>query len=482
MKFLRYALSIGASMYVLVYCCVAIIRINFPFSLEWVEWVSIDNVNRVLCGQRLYSAPSLEHVSFSYTPLYYYISAIFTKFFGVRLFALRLVSFISSLGCIYLIFSWVKKESREIFPGIIAASLFAATFRLSGAWLDIARVDSLFLLFVLAALYILRFKATKAWYALAGLLISLAFLTKQTALIIFFPMAIYCFFLRRNLSFAFLSSAILVTSVGILVLEAINGSWFFYFAFLIPAKWPVLKNYLLDFWSQDIIYSLPVAFIISIWYLLMQGLRKDRQSLFFYSLFTLGMVSASWICRLKYGYYNDLMPAYALISILFGLGACLAIGQSGLFKGKRRKINEALVYLLCIVQFLILLYNPSYLVPDKKRLKIGNDLVETISFAQGEVFVPSYGYLSAMASKPTYLHWATVDSIALAGESNVLKKVTGEIAQALQRHKFSLVVVDGYVKDSFSNVLIKYYRLVSNRPAPGLCGDYMVFVPKNDKY
>lgn len=189
--FLRYALLASGAAYIAVFLVLAFFRIQYPFELEWMEGGSLDHVRRVLAGEKVYVSPSLEFVTFLYTPLYYYVSAAVAKATGVGFLPLRLVSFASTLGSFLIIFLMVRRETGSAFSGALASCLFAATFQISGAWFDLARVDSLFLFLLLAGLYLFRLSASPKSYVLAGALISLAYFTKQTAIIICLPVMAY---------------------------------------------------------------------------------------------------------------------------------------------------------------------------------------------------------------------------------------------------------------------------------------------------
>jgi hypothetical protein len=106
------------------------------------------------------------------------VSACLASVIGVGFFPLRLVSFLASLGCFAILFAFVRKETNSMALGLLSAGLFAATFRVGGAWLDIARVDSLFLLFLLSSLFALRFWHSAKGLISAALLISLSFLSQ----------------------------------------------------------------------------------------------------------------------------------------------------------------------------------------------------------------------------------------------------------------------------------------------------------------
>src|SRR6185295_13663189 len=134
----------------LLYLCVAILRLRYPFELEWLEGATLDHVRRVLTDAPLYARPSLEFTAFTYPPLYYYLAALGLRF-GVNGFiAMRAVSIAASGGAFVLIYLLVRGESgRRI--AFVSAGLFVATYSLSGAWLDLGRVDSLYLCLALAA-------------------------------------------------------------------------------------------------------------------------------------------------------------------------------------------------------------------------------------------------------------------------------------------------------------------------------------------
>ena len=84
-RLLQAALVAGALWYLGAYLVVALARINYPYDLEWMEGGTLEHVARVLGGQPLYVAPSLEFTPYIYAPLYYYVAAPFAYLFGLRL-------------------------------------------------------------------------------------------------------------------------------------------------------------------------------------------------------------------------------------------------------------------------------------------------------------------------------------------------------------------------------------------------------------
>ena len=190
---LEKVLTICACYYLAVYCMVGALRMPFPGALEWLESNTYYQMLRVLAGQSLYVEPSLEYVPAIYPPLYFYVAALLARITGPGFLALRLVSFLSSLGSMALIGYIVYRESYRRIAGLWAAGLFAATYYVTATYFDAARVDPLFLFLSLCAVTVVRFAPGMAGCMLAAVLLAGATLTKQTALILCLPLCSVCF-------------------------------------------------------------------------------------------------------------------------------------------------------------------------------------------------------------------------------------------------------------------------------------------------
>ena len=116
---LRYILLAMAVLYIGVYVTVACLRMRYPYELEWMEGAAVDHVRWILSGRPLYVEPSLEFTPFIYTPLYFYLAAAVSKVLGVGFLPLRLVSFLASLGCLWLIGRFVQRETGSWTWGIV---------------------------------------------------------------------------------------------------------------------------------------------------------------------------------------------------------------------------------------------------------------------------------------------------------------------------------------------------------------------------
>ena len=456
----RYALILAAVAYLVLYLMIALLRIRYPFELEWMEGGSVDHVRRILAGQKLYVRPTLEFVPYIYTPLYFYVSAAVAVAVGVGFTALRLVSLVASLGCFATIFIMVRRETRDTLAGIVAAGLFAATFRIGGAWFDLARIDSLFLFLLLVGVYVLRFAGPRRSYVLAGLLVSLAFLTKQIALIMLVPLIAWSAVrgirprvgrdggseddhraLRRSLWFT--GTVVGVTGLTTVILNYLHDGWYNYYVFELASHHEIVGSKYIGFWKDDLFLKLPVAVAIAVFYLLpgAGGTRKPRD--FFYPVLLAGMVGGSWISRLHLGgYENVLLPAYAAGAIGFGLGIHKA---SRLLLSKPVYATKVLWIVVCIIslwQFALLRYDPARQLPTGADREAGNRLVGMISKVEGQVLVPDHGYLARMAGKQDCAHRMAMHDVIRGGVAGSKADLIGEIGRALSEKQFGAVILD----------------------------------------
>ncbi len=458
-KFLQYGLLIGAEAYIIAYLYLVFFRIQYPFELEWMEGGSVDHVSRILSGQKLYVTPSLEFIPYVYTPLYFYLSAFVSTIVGVGLMPLRFVSFIASLGSFLFIFLIVKQETKNEYASILATCLFAATFQISGAWFDLARVDSLFLFFLLVAIYLIRFKTSPGFYFLAGVFISLSFLTKQTALIISLPIMFYCILVDLRRSYFFVGTVVAIIGGSTLLLNYIHDGWYNYYILDLPGQHPIIKRFLVEFWLVDIVLPLAIAFSISIFYLLDQlsDFKKDR---LFYLLLAIGMLGGAWFSRLHSGgVENVLFPAYAIISILFGLGLNKALEYVQIAPAAKQELMRSYIYLVCIIQFASLVYNPLSLILSQKDAEQGREFINKLAQIEGEILLPYHGYLPTLAGKRSFAQHMAIVDILRADEGPIKNKLINEIKQAIQEKRFSAIILNNneWFLFWFSDDIEKHY-------------------------
>jgi 4-amino-4-deoxy-L-arabinose transferase-like glycosyltransferase len=338
---------LAAAAYVLAYLFVALHRISYAFDLEWMEGAMVDHVWSVLAGQPIYGPPTLQFTAFLYPPLFYYVSAPLAWLLGIGFVPLRLVSLVSSLVVFWFVYRLTERDTGSRYAGVVAVGMFAATYRLSGAWFDLARNDSLFLALLLAGVYLLRFRQSSGGWGAAGVVLALSVLTKQTAAFICIPLFIYAAIVDRR-------RAVVITLAFGAVLGGVtlgynvhDHGWFLYYVLRLPERIQQGAAERARFWTDDILRPLPIASALAFGALLAMRAWRNRRGAF-WVLFAAGCLIAAWISRLHSGAYdNVLMPAHVCLAMLTGvahqrLSEAVAPG--------RRPFARLTLALLCILQ------------------------------------------------------------------------------------------------------------------------------------
>jgi 4-amino-4-deoxy-L-arabinose transferase-like glycosyltransferase len=435
LHWLKYLTIVAALFFVAQYILLALLRISYPFELEWMEGSMVDHVQRVLDGKSLYVPPTIDFVPFAYPPLYFYLSAGLAKVTGIGFLPLRLISLLSSLGALWLIALIVRKETGKSSYGILAAGLFAATYRACGAWLDIGRVDSLLLLLLLGAVYLLRVHDTRRGAAIAGLLLALAVLTKQTAIVVAGPLFLYIVLTRRDLFGWAVTPFMVVAGGALLALTLTTDGWFWYYNVVQPAHHAMQLFSFFFFLGHDLVATMGIATGAAVWWF-WTGKAEGKTRLF-YGLFVLGMALASLLPRIKAGgFANDLIPIFAALAVLFGLAASRWIESSAALRA------PALLYAACLLQFVLLIYNPLRCIPTSADLEAGKALLRKLQSQPGNVLVFSHGFLSAQSAKRPTANCIAVTDVLSAGDPRARGALVKDFREAIQAHRYSALILD----------------------------------------
>lgn len=441
-----------------VYLYVALRQLGYPYELEWMEGGSVEIVGRVLHGQALYVAPSLHYVPYTYPPLYFWVSAVVAKVTGLSFLPLRLVSFASSLGCFVLLFWMVKSETRDVVAGVVAAGLFAASYQVGGAWLDIGRVDSLYLLLLLVSVALARRAHTFGAGIWVGLVTAAAFLTKQSALVAVFPLLVYLIATRRRVGVAASGTLAAVVIASTAVLDAISHGWYQYYVFgeLLHQGndstiwWRFLPGDLVG--RVGWMMGLGVAGLVIWW-----RRRSPATSWPFWLAVAAGFVASSWVARVHIGGGQDvLIPAFVAIALLGGLGYD-AISRT---PWAHPTLIGAVVLVVLGVQVVWIGGHPSHLVPKPADRQAGRHFVAAVAATPGTVIVLDHPWYDTLAGKPSWAQDEAIHDVLRAGPSQARTDLLRSIRQVLGSGQVGVIYVDSTSVDPvIQDALNRYYRL-----------------------
>ncbi|MEZ4654593.1 MAG: glycosyltransferase family 39 protein [Candidatus Eisenbacteria bacterium] len=458
MRFLRAAAFLTAALHCVLFLTVVFLRIRYPYELEWIEGGILQHVQRILAGLPLFTAPSLDWTPLLYGPLYYFVSAAVTRVVGEGFLPLRLVSFASSVGVAVTVFWLVRHETRSRAAGFLASAFFIAGYKTMGSWYDIARVDGIFVLLLMAAVVAYRCYRGTVSALLAALLLGVAFLAKQTTLVAVAPLMIWALWRERRRALWLVSATAVSIAAIMFVGQMRTGGWFLYYTMGLAGKHPVVKPMLIDFWIGDVLAPSSVAVLFAAFFFWFQGTTSSRERpdvegsvtpsawgsrpREFYAVLAIGMGGASWGSRLhEGGWFNVLMPGFAALAVLFGLGIHVALSLIHARLDSLRGRMLGLVYLAVTIQFVRCAYNPFQEIPSRADRETGDRIVETLSRAPGDVFVPDHPYLAIRAGKRGTAHRAAIDDIMRTHDAHA-KELEAQLPREVEDRKFVAALVD----------------------------------------
>ena len=430
------AIVVIAAAYPLLYAAVALLRLRYPFELEWLEGGSLVQVQRILAGQAVYTRPSLEYVAFAYTPVYYYVAAAVAAVTGPGFTALRLVSLLASLGSLAVIFSLVRRETGRVLPALVAVGAFAGTYRAAGAWLDVGRVDSLCLALTLAAAHRVRFGRTALSQSAAGALLCLAFLTKQTAVVALLGFGLHHLLWRRRHAAALLGTAAAGIVGATLLMDRLTGGWYTFHVF---RPHGLLLHRFVTFWWVDVPPLLP-ALVLGV---LLVARDRDRERVRFYATFAAVMVGTGLFGRMIVGaYVNALLPACAGLAVMLGLAMHEAQARLPPTDARRPWLEAALLGAV-LLQLAMLAWDPRACLPTPADRAAGERLAAHLLRLGPTVIVPSHPYLAARAAGYAHAHAMAVGDLLYSAPGPVGDAWERDMRRALCEHRYSAVVTNG---------------------------------------
>ncbi|MBX7243872.1 MAG: glycosyltransferase family 39 protein [Candidatus Sumerlaeaceae bacterium] len=438
-KLLRGGLVVAASTYVLLFLVLMGMRAGFQYELEWMEGGVLQHIDRIMRGEAVYTTPTLEYVPFIYPPLYYVVCGGMARLFGLGFFVPRMISGLCALGTMLLIYLTVRRETKDRLSPYLAAGLYAATYSASGYWLDLARVDSLSAFLMVGGVMLSR-RSSHSSQLVAGLLLALAFFTKQSVLIATGPVVLCHILARRRGATLFCLALIAAVAVGLVYLVYSSGGWYIYYVFRLPASHPFYPSMLTYYWMVDIWPVLPVVIPMTIVYL-WQGRREGLGGTpVFYGSLLLGCLAAGWLGRLHVGgAENGGIPVYAAGAIIFGLGIHYLTNSEW---GASVPQLKATVYGLAMAQFLVLAYNPAKALPPDRGREHWKWVEDLVRNSPGEVYMPAHGYLAARAGKTWFAHTAAILDVLRGPQTTEAARLEDSFQTAIKSRRFSAVLLN----------------------------------------
>ncbi|HEX4354628.1 MAG TPA: glycosyltransferase family 39 protein, partial [Polyangiales bacterium] len=320
-------------------------RVASPWPLEWMEGASLEHAWRLLHGRPIYAAPSGEFIPFIYPPLAYVPFAFAIELFGPTLIAGRVVSVLAlAVSLFALARAATRLADRE--AGFLAAGLYALGYGYSGGFLDVVRVDGVFMAIVIVATE--RLCAGRDRSAL--MLFALSCFAKQHGLFFFAAACAFTLIEHGRARWSSVIAASTLLALTFAALECWSGGWFGRYVIAVPRAHALSPTLLVSFLAIDLGVYLPVLSGLALFALW----TRRRRWLACDWLLVAGVVASAIGRAHRGGDDNVRLPAYALLVLV------AAISFSQLARSHRASL---VLGALLLAQAAMLIQPPSLFAP-----------------------------------------------------------------------------------------------------------------------
>lgn len=449
LRVLDVLLVCASAMFAGLYFYTALSRITFPFDLEWGEGLFADHVARLVHGRPLYAQPSLNFVALVYTPGYYYLASIPARIVGVSVPLLRGVSLACSVALLVVLVAFGAREGGRWRDGCVVAGLFIACYAIGGAWMDIARVDALLLLLLMASLYLARFGQSTLELSALGLFLACGVLTKQVALTLAPPILLSVWLrVGRSAAISALVFGVVVVGAGAYLQLASRG-WFLYYTLTVLSKAQTAWNeHPLAFWSSDLFGLFPIGTLLGLGWCLAGWRTASFRDYAFYAVNGAGILASTWEARIHPGaWFNTLLPAFLLLSIA-------ATRAARELDARWPGVGSTLL----LIQFALLIYNPRPFLPSPADYAAAREVVELMRRSPGDVLLSDHAFYATLAGKRSHAHEMAVRDV-LSTNDRWADDLRAQYRRAIDAEQFDAIVLDS--REWFPIPIVARYRPLS---------------------
>jgi hypothetical protein len=428
------ALAAAAAAFVAVAWVIAH-RVAYPFDLEWLEGATLWHAQRLVDGQALYPPPTIDFVPHPYPPLYPALLALLARASGggvVSYAAGRALSAASFAGALAIGWRFVRAEGGSRAAATVAMAIPCAAYVPTGAWIDLVRVDSLWLLLTAAGTTLAwRARRSTVGVAAAALLLVAAFFAKQTAAPFMAAVALGLLLVDRRAAIVFVAALALFGLPALWAMQRATGGWFWFYVFAVHRSHLFFPAIALQTVGRVIVMVAPALPLVG-W-----ALWSDRAPSLRWAawLAATGIVVSGIGKATAGGYINAYLPGIYFSSLLVGVALGRVAGASG------ARQAPALAWLLSLATLLLAPRVPSGYalaarIPTAEARAKEEALVARLRAVDGEVWLPTRPWYALLAGKRPLAGEMGASDVAPTGV------VIAGFDDALRARRFAAVVLD----------------------------------------
>ena len=326
-------------------------RLTAPFDLEWMEGLMLVGARKLWQSGFLYSEPSFEYVPVIYPPMHFILLGIVVPFAPATQYVLGRVLSLIFLAItqvlLYRIFAPRYGRAAGVFMALIPLSYFPV----SGFWLDLIRLDNLYIMFLFATIAVQVSRVgDRAKLVLTAAFYLAALFSKQSSIVLL-PAFILYWVYRLRFAQALAQFVLIAGSFAVLfaywqwnsegrfwkfMWEIGASHGYFFGSFELALRAAVDQQWFAMQYLKRLVWLVPAGLVVAVvigvrrilWWSRLRGAAKtpfihplQRIDLYLFT-FACGMLVMAYLLATHVGsYWNNNLPALYGYSILAYLAA-----------------------------------------------------------------------------------------------------------------------------------------------------------------
>jgi hypothetical protein len=462
-------------------------RVFYPYDLEWNEGGMIMHAARVGHGG-IYAPPSVDFVSFPYTPLYpLAIAALGALGPGVSYATARVLSVVAMAAILAVVALTARAGARASWPlataaALLGAGVYASAYPFVEGWYDIAKPDSFATAIALVGLWLLlrHVRRGTGWRGHAGVaaaaaLLALSYFAKQTC--IFFVLAggvvVLAWSWRRVFTYGAVAGLIGLGGTA-LVNHVTDGRFWYYIYevkrgqdFNLPRFWNSFRLILGRFPLVTGFLAATLVLVVAAAVLAPRGRKLPEASARFLSwlgIFAVACLTGAIGWAAPWGHYNHFIPALACAGVAIAASVPAVHASYDAIFGERRVawLPATATFAFAAVvaaQLVHARWQVKPFVPTARDRDAGARLVARLGAFPGDVLMPFHPWYPTLAGKRFYLH-----RMGILDMSYPHRRTVAGLAESIAAKRFAAIVLDN--RDVVAELpgLTRYYEKTGTIP------------------
>jgi hypothetical protein len=306
---------------------------------------------------------------------------------------------------------------------------------------------------------------------LVGLLVFIAFMAKQNALIAAAPVLLLLILTRRRVGVTALLTVGGLVVGSTLLLNSITHGWYGYYVFAELTHQQVMSSVWRTFFTKDLWHT-PWSIALGILGLLITLRHRAQATVdwLFWVVAAGGLLGSAWVSRLHSGGGRDvLIPAFAAVALLGAFGYSTLHRRALRFETTFSRASSWMpslvgiaLAMIVVIQIGALHYSPSRYIPTAADERAGRSFVELVRRSAGPVIVSNHPYYETLAGKASWAQGEAIHDVMRAGPSPARQDLIASIDTFLDSARPVTIVSDDphYALGDYSD---PYFRLTSRQ-------------------